>query len=320
MITFLVIITVVWLISKKSNKIFFLKNKIIQQPFNYYLLIVLLIIGFIFRLDYTNQFGCIVTSEPVFELKNILYSSISIVLALLSFIVEKRTHKLLFMLYDTLFWIVKLFLYKGGYAVGITGEAGFMVSLYDTTVLALRFFIIKSILKVHFNQVYILIFTMIIMTVKIYIFPLPYSFYIEEREFTIDSERMRYFLTRFEWIEISDTSEKVRIAFNNNSAIAYNLYENKDSVLFVRVYWFKDEVHLESESFEYMNFEFYEEGKDTINVKFLNFGFYGENNDPRNVKFRYRNEIHEAQDEDSLDVDLSYQMEVYETQMTKNKR
>jgi len=94
MILFLILILLIWLISKKSEKVRFWQEKIIQQPLNYYLLLGLLVVGFIFRLDYTDRFGCFVSAEPIFELRNILFSAISTTLVLLSFFSKKRTIKL----------------------------------------------------------------------------------------------------------------------------------------------------------------------------------------------------------------------------------
>ena len=92
MIEFLILIFVIWLISKKSERVRYWKEKIIQQPFNYYLLTGLLIIGFFFRLDYSDRFGCIIGEEPVFEAKNILFSVTSMILVLLSFFSKKKSN------------------------------------------------------------------------------------------------------------------------------------------------------------------------------------------------------------------------------------
>ena len=188
MIIFLILIVIIWFVSKRSERIRFWKEGVIKQPFNYYSLIGLLIIGFFFRLDYSNRFGCIIGEEPIFELKNILFSTTSIALVLLSFFSKNRKIKLTFALLELLFWITKLFLYKGGYVVGITATADSLISFYDTTTLALRIFIINSLLKTNIKQVYILIFTIITISVKIYIFPLPYSFYVQERKSQLKSE------------------------------------------------------------------------------------------------------------------------------------
>jgi len=234
MIVFLVLIVIIWLASKKSEKIRFWKEKVTQQPFNYYLLIGLLIVGFLFRLDYSDRFGCIGFAEPIFELRNILFSATSIILVVLSFFSKHRMVKLTFVLLELLFWTSKLFLFKGGYVVNILGTADPYISLYDTATLALRLFIIKSLLKANINQIYVLICIVIIMSIKIYIFPLPHSFYVKEREWQTIAENTRNFLTKGEWIENKDTTEKIRIIFFPGNAILYNLQGNDGRYFNVR--------------------------------------------------------------------------------------
>jgi hypothetical protein len=270
MIIFLVLVAIIWIVSKKSEKIRFWKEKLIQQPFNYYLLIGLLVIGFIFRLDYSDRFGCIVFTEPIFEFKNILFSAISITLVLLSLFFQKRKVKLTLIFCELLFWIFKLSFFKGGYVVNYLGTADPIISLFDTTTLALRLFIINTLLKTSTNQVYILICTLIVMSMKIYFFPLPHSFYVAERKYQLESENTKNFLTKGEWIEIKDTTEKIRIVFLPESVIIYNL-QNKDSLFFNNISWQIKRVFLEfwgNSKHDDCIFEYQENGKDTLNVYF----------------------------------------------------
>ena len=264
MIVFLILVIIICLLSKLNEKVGFWKEKIIQQPFNYYLLIGLLIVGFFLRLDYSDRFGCIVGGEAIFELKNILFSAISIALILLSFFSKKKPFKISFISLELLFWTAKLFLFKGGYNVGIGGEADTLISFYDATTLALRVFIINSLLKTNIYQVFILIFTIIVMSIKIYVFPLPYSFYVEEKKLQVESEYTKNFLTKGEWIECGKTTEKTRIVFFPDNVIIYN-FQNNDSLSFSIVSWNKEYVFLQSE-YEFWFFEFQETGKDTLNV------------------------------------------------------
>ena len=270
MITFLILILIIWFISKKNEKIRFWKERIIKQPFNYYLLTCLLVIGFIFRLDYSDRFGCIRFAEPIFELKNVLFSATSIVLVLLSLFSRRRTIKFTFISFELLFWIAKLFSFKGGYVVNFLGTADPLISFYDTTTLALRVLIINSLLKVNVNQVYLLISTIIIMSIKIYLFPLPYYFYVEERKFQMESENTKKLLIKGEWIEDKNTIEKIRVIFFPEKTVVYNL-QNKDSLSFNLIHWAKESVFLDSwgnSKHEFCVFEFQENGKDTLSVNF----------------------------------------------------
>ena len=269
MIVLSVLIVIIWFVSKKNEKIRFLKEKVIQQPFNYYLLIGLLIIGSFFGLYYTDRYGCIATWEP-FETKNILFSVISLTLLLLSFFSKKRTIKRAFILSELLFWILTLFLFKGGYVVGFFGTADPYISFYDTATLALRFIILDSLLRTNINQVFLLICTIIIMSLKIYVFPLPHSFYVAEREWQIITENTKNFLTKGEWIE-NNTTDKIRLIFYSESAVLYN-FQGNDTLCFISVSWGNESVVLESwgdnTKIYFCEVKFKELEKDTLSVNF----------------------------------------------------
>jgi len=269
MIACLLLIIVIWTISKLNKEIRLWWNKLIQQPFNYYLLIGLLIIGFFFELDNSDRYGCIIYTNP-FRVKNILFFVTSIILVLLSFFSEKRTIKLTFMSLELTIWILKLFLFKGGYVVGIVATVDTCISFYDTATLALRLTIINSLLNTKINQIYILICTAIIMSVKIYAFRLPYSFYVEERKWQIITENTKNFLTKGEWIENKNMTEKIQIIFFPENAVLYNFHGN-DTLFFNHILWGEESIFLESwvnSKLYFCTFEFKENGKDTLNVNF----------------------------------------------------
>ena len=283
--------------------------KIIQQPFNYYLLIGLLIIGFFFRLDYSDRFGCIRFEEPVFETKNILFSVTSMILVLLSFFSKKRTIKLTFISLELLFWTAKLFLFKGGYVVNILGTADLYISLYDTATLALRLFIIVSLLEMNIKHVYIFIFTTIIMSIKIYFFPLPYSFYIQERKFWSESENTKNFLTKGKWVENINATEKIRVVFFHENAVIYNL-QNKDRLSFNVTYWTKEFIHLYSlgdSITEFCIFEFQVNGEDTLNVNFI----YNDED--------YKTQMIRKVAQDKLNLETKYKFEDFPAEVYSGK-
>jgi len=269
MLTFLILIAIIWGVSRWSEKARSWKNKLIQQPLNYYILLGLLVVGFFFQLDYSIRFGDIITREySIFELKSILFSATSITLVLLSFFFKKRAIKLTFISLELLFWLSKLFLFKGGYVTGWGVDP--LISLYDTTALALRFFIIRSLLKTNINPIYALICTVIVMYIKIYIFPVSYCFYAEQRKFQLESENAKIFLTKGEWIENKDITAKIRVVFYSENAVIYNL-KGRDSLFFNQIDWTKEYISLVSlpkymSVIEHVGIVFQEKGKDTINV------------------------------------------------------
>ena len=83
MIQFIILIYIIWLISECNEEIRFWQEKIIRQPYNYYLLTGLLIVGFIFRvcLGFKEAENLLYDYVEVNELNKILFP-ISIILVL----------------------------------------------------------------------------------------------------------------------------------------------------------------------------------------------------------------------------------------------
>jgi len=171
MILFTLLILIIFFTAKRVVWISDWYKRIITQPYNYYALLGLLVFGFFTNLDYNDRWGCIVGGESIFDTKNILFSSISIILVASSFIIKSRILKLSFVLIEFVFWIAKLFYFKGGYVVSIAAAPDPIVSFYDSTALALRLFIITGLLKANIKIIYILICTLIIMAIKVFGFP-----------------------------------------------------------------------------------------------------------------------------------------------------
>ena len=82
MILFTIFILIIFFTAKRVDLISDWYKKIITEPYNYYALLTLLVIGFFGHLDYTDRWGCIVGGESIFDTKNILFSSISVTLIL----------------------------------------------------------------------------------------------------------------------------------------------------------------------------------------------------------------------------------------------
>ena len=220
MIIFIILFIIILLASQSNKKMRFWLNKIIDQPYNYYILLGLLIIGFSLRFDYTERLGCIIGWEPFYDIKNILFSTISITFILLSLLSKQRNRKLIFISVELLSWIFKFFLFKGGYAVGIWGSDDLLISFYDTTSLALRLLIIRSLLKDKIRWIYCILGALIIICIKIYIFPLPYSFHINEKKSQEQKEKTSRFL-QGKWIENSPI-KPLQIIIYSNHAVLYN--------------------------------------------------------------------------------------------------
>ena len=182
MILFSILALIIFFSAKRVEWISVWYNKTISQPFNYRILLGLLVFGFLLKLDYTNRFGCLVGGESILDIKNILFSSISISLILSSYLLNKRFLKLSLVIVELLFWTFKLFYFKGGYVVSIAGIPDPAISFFDTLTLFLRLFIIIKLLQVNFKTIYLVLITLSIIAIKVFAYPIPMTMIIEEQE------------------------------------------------------------------------------------------------------------------------------------------
>ncbi|MFB6320799.1 hypothetical protein [Saccharicrinis sp. FJH54] len=179
MILFTILILIIFFSAKRVEWIANWYKKIITEPYNYYALLILLVIGFFGHLDYTDRWGCIVGGESIFDTKNILFSSISVTLILISFFLRLRILKVSLVLVELAFWIFKLFYFKGGYVVSIAAAPDPIISFYDSLTLALRLFIITGLIRTNIKSIYIIICTLTIMAIKVFGFPTQLSMIVE---------------------------------------------------------------------------------------------------------------------------------------------
>ena len=239
MILFLILVLIIFFSAKRVVWISDWNKKIISYPYNYLLLLGLLILGFFTRLDYTNRLGCITGSEPIFEFKNIVFSTISVSLILLSYLTRNKALKLSFVIAELLFWTFKLFYYKGGYVVSIAAAPDPLISFYDTTTLSLRLFIIFGLFRPGIKTKFVLITTLVIMAIKVFLFPTQLIMQVKEKESLKRSEQTKQKLFG-SWIGIyeydstymSKTTHIVDstfIEFNTTSIILFN-FKNVDSI------------------------------------------------------------------------------------------
>lgn len=182
MILFTILVLIIFFSAKRVDWISDWYKRIISQPYNYYTLLVLLVIGFFGQLDYTDRWGCFVGGESIFDSKNILFSSISVTLILTSFLFRPRILKISLLIIELAFWTFKLFYFKGGYVVSIAAAPDPIISFYDSLTLALRLFIITGLLRTNIKVIYILICTLTIMAIKVYGFPTQLSMIVEEKK------------------------------------------------------------------------------------------------------------------------------------------
>ena len=142
-----------------------------------------LIIGFFLRLDYLDNWGCVVGLEPFWESRNILFSAISIGLIYWAFKTENQNLKKLLCLTELVYWISKLIIFKGGYVVGFGGSPDPTIVFYDLISALARIYIISQIVNVKkFKFIKIAIIALLIMGVKIEVFSTPIYMVYEENQ------------------------------------------------------------------------------------------------------------------------------------------
>jgi hypothetical protein len=231
MILFTILILIIFFSVKRVEWIANWYKKIITEPYNYYALLTLLVIGFFGHLDYTDRWGCIVGWESIFDTKNILFSSISVTLILISFLLRLRILKISILLVELAFWIFKLFYFKGGYVVSIAAAPDPVISFYDSLTLALRLFIITGLLQTKIKTIYILVCTLIIMAIKVFGFPTQLSMIVEEKK---SLERVPFTKEKLigEWIgiyEYDSTSLNETIQLTDSATLRFDT--NKVTIL-----------------------------------------------------------------------------------------
>lgn len=239
MVLFAILILIVFFTAMRIDWISVWSKKILNQPYNYYALLGLLVLGFFAQLDYTDRWGCIIGGESIFSFKNILFSSISIFFVLSSFLLRPRILKISFIVIELAFWIFKLFYFKGGYVVSIVATPDPIISFYDTTTLALRLFIINGLMNIKVKRLYIIITALIIMAIKVLGFPTQLNKLVEEKQSLQRAELTKEKL-KGEWTGIYeyDTTymnktihilDSAKIRFDTNLIILYN-FRGLDSV------------------------------------------------------------------------------------------
>jgi hypothetical protein len=160
---------IVWFINAKyGNKIWISR---LSNPITIYgLLIGWTLFGFSTNLDYTQNWGCVISTEAIFSLENILYSGISVGLLSIGFFIPSRTFGTAVLTCELLFWLYKLYLLKGGYVVGFGGVPSTNILLFDTIALTLRLVMIKKVSQLPFKTLFVLVIVYIIMSLKVQFF------------------------------------------------------------------------------------------------------------------------------------------------------
>jgi hypothetical protein len=141
-----------------------------QVQYSFLLLMAWTILGFLFRWDNNMEVGCTIWNDNVFAQDNIFLSATSIILLTVGVSFQKIDERIWFLFLELLFWLLKLFYWKGGYAVGIGGTPMVSVLFFDMVALCLRLMLLNASLQFKFSNNYILIPLVMIFYIKFYYF------------------------------------------------------------------------------------------------------------------------------------------------------
>jgi hypothetical protein len=130
-------------------------------------LILWTLFGFIFVLDNSMAWGCLIGIDETFSFENIIYSGLSVLFITIGFFSPDRKG-LIILLGELLYWTIKLMTAKGGYAIGLGGTPDEVIVMFDSVALTLRLLLIQS--RIDFvltKKVYMMVtVSFIIMTLK----------------------------------------------------------------------------------------------------------------------------------------------------------
>lgn len=139
------------------QSIFPITKKINQTQLLFWALIAWTIIGFFTRWDNNMVIGCVIYAEQILEADNVFFTTASLTLLTIGFLFQTKGEGFWFLLFELLFWLVKLFYIKGGYAVSIAGIPLFAVLFFDMIALCLRLMLLNSFLQLRFTNSFVFV-------------------------------------------------------------------------------------------------------------------------------------------------------------------
>lgn len=145
-------------------------DKFSPMKTTYVIIICWTIFGFFTNIDYTENWGCLIFSEQIFSAENIIYSAITIILVSFGVFIPSGIIGKVVLTCELLFWLYKLFIIKGGYAVGYSGVPSVSVLAFDTIALALRLILLKQAFQIKVKTLPLLMITFFVILIKIQFF------------------------------------------------------------------------------------------------------------------------------------------------------
>lgn len=167
----IIIFFVLWFFYRRKNLIE-RKYKKVKIKKLYLILLLLILIGFLLRLDYSELTGDLYYDEPIFDIRNIIFSSFSFGLILISLITISSKIRKRILIIESIVWLLKLLLFKGGYKMGFIPTVGFpigIIVMFDFVSLLIRILIGAKLYNIKTKVFYFGLVTLIIISFKIFI-------------------------------------------------------------------------------------------------------------------------------------------------------
>ncbi len=133
-----------------------------------------ILVGFIFQLDYSESSGCLVGFDTNAIKKSFSFGAISFLLILIAYFNRDNQLGKMLIIIESLIWLSKLMLLKGGYAIGFGGVPGIAFVFYDLVAIISRLLNIRINFSNRNNDYLIIVIaTFITLYLKIEFFAWP---------------------------------------------------------------------------------------------------------------------------------------------------
>lgn len=152
------------------QSVFPITKKISQTQLLFWALVAWTIIGFFTRWDNNMFIGCQIYGDQIFDWDNVFFTSASLTLLYTGMPFQRKGEGTWFILFELLYWLVKLFYIKGGYGVGIAGIPLFAVLFFDMIALCLRLMLLNSFLQLRFTNSFVFVPIVVFYYIQLYFF------------------------------------------------------------------------------------------------------------------------------------------------------
>ncbi len=142
------------------------------------------VFGFLSLLDNPIGMNCVFTLDLVFEPKNLLYTSVSIILLFWASKITRLKYKRILFLSEFSFWLVKLLLLKGGYEVDFDIFPEPTIIIYNLIGVFLRITIIFHLFHIDSGVGKAAVLAMLLVGIKVHFFPISLAEHLQGKQLT----------------------------------------------------------------------------------------------------------------------------------------